>query len=194
MVVIGAALQKRLLDAAREHIGADGERLLRETAEREREIPLEKVEYAHLGALMASAERAAAPLAGRGTAFAIAADLDTLAADADAGLAGRLIGAVGKCLGPAAEPFLTNTCSRAGLVLDEIERNQLSQLAAIVRTEAAILLGEDSADAVAQAVQEAGESRPPGLVGRVIDIAREHAGAEGESLVRDLCHQRLELD
>jgi hypothetical protein len=193
MVVIGTALHKRLLDAAREHLGADGELVLRETAERELNIPLEQVQYVQLGALVAAAERAAAPIAGRGSAFAMAADLDTLAADADAGLAGRLIGAVGKRLGPSAEPFLANICGRAGLVLDEIERGQLPRLAAAVRTEAAILLGEESAEAVAQAVQEAGEARPPGLVRRLLEIAREHAGAEGEPLVRDLC-QRLEFE
>jgi hypothetical protein len=193
MVVIGTALQKRLLDAAREHLGADGEVVLRETAERELNIPLEQVQYTQLGALVAAAERAAAPIAGRGPAFAMAADLDTLAADADAGLAGRLIGAVGKRLGPSAEPFLANICGRAGLVLDEIERGQLLRLAAAVRTEAAILLGEESAEAVAQAVQEAGEARPPGLVRRLLEIAREHAGDEGEALVRDLC-QRLEFE
>jgi hypothetical protein len=194
MVVIGAALQKRLLDAAREHLGAESEGVLRDAAERELDVPLEQVHYGQLATLIAAAERAAAPIAGRETAFAMASDFEALAADADAGLAGRLIGAVGKRLGPSAEPFLSNICGRVGLTLEEIERDQLPRLATGVRAEAALLLGADTAELVAQAVQEAGDARPPGLVQQVIAIARDHAGAEGEALVRDLCHQRLELE
>jgi len=194
MVVIGTALQKRLLDAAREHLGAEGERVVRASAEQTLGTPLEQVHYSQLASLLAAAERAAAPVAGRDVAFAIAADLDTLATDADAGLPGRVIGAVGKRLGPSAEPFLVNICGRADLSLDEIERAQLPALAAAVRKEATLLLGEDVAEGVAQAVQEAGDARPPGLVGRIVDIGRAHAGAEGEALLRDLCHQRLEFE
>src|SRR4051812_37561535 len=115
MVVIGTALQKRLLDAARDHLGADGEAVVREAAERELTTPLEQVHYSQLPSLVSAAERAAAPIAGRAIAFAMAADLDTLAVDADAGLPGRVIAAVGKRLGPSAEPFLVNICGRANL-------------------------------------------------------------------------------
>ena len=194
MVVIGTALQKRLLDAARQHLGPNGEQILRDAAEQDIGTPLEQVTYAQLPALIDAAERVAAPAAGRDSAFGLAAELDVLHADAGAGLSGRLIGAVGKRLGPSAEPFLTNVCARLGLDLAVLDRTQLSQLAAAARQDAGALLGADTADAVAAAVQEAGNVRPPGLVQRIVDVAREHGGAEGEPLVRDLCHQRLEFE
>ncbi len=194
MVVIGTALQKRLLDTAKQHLGPGGDTILRDAAQSALAIPLEQVTYAQLPALINAAERVSAPAAGRDIAFAIASDLDTLARDAEVGLAGRLVGAVGKRLGPSAEPFLTNICSRLGFPLEEVERAQLPQIASAVRRDAGVLLGPETAEAVAVAVLEAGDARPPGLVSRVLEIAREHGGDAGEKLVRDLCHERLEFE
>jgi hypothetical protein len=192
--MIGNALQTRLLDAARRHFGPGGDTLLREAAQRVAGVPLEQVSYAQLPALFAAVETDAAPAAGREVAAAVAADLDQLAVDADAGLSGRLIGTVAKRLGPAAEPFLTTSCARLGIALDTVERSHLPDIAAMVRQDAGLLLGQEVAEQLAAAVEECRAARPPGLVDRVREIAALHAGASGEAALRDLCRRHLEVD
>jgi hypothetical protein len=194
MVVIGSALQTRLLDAAKRHLGPGGDSALKDAAEHVVGVPLEQVAYAQLPALLSAVERDALLVAGRQTAFAIAEELDRLHVDAEAGLSGRLIGAVGKRLGPSAEPFLTNVCAKLKLHLETIDRGHLPQLADAVRQDAVLLLGPEVAGQLGQAVEEAAGARPVGLSKRVVELATEHAGAQGEPVMRELCHERLEID
>lgn len=193
MVVIGTALQTRLLDTAKRQLGPGGESIVREAAQRAAELPLEQLSYAQLPALLTAIERDAPSVVGRDAAYGLAEDLDALHTDADAGLSGRMIGAVGKRLGPAAEPFLANVCGKLGVSLTGVDRAQLPQIAVAVKAEASVLLGEDTARALAAAVEESRSARPPGLVARIIDLARERAGAEGETFIREICHERLEI-
>ena len=193
MVVIGTALQNRLMDAARRALGPDAEPMVREAAPRALGVSLEQVTYAQLPQLLAEVERDAPRTAGRQVALSMAEELDRLHTDADLGVSGRLIGAVSKRMGPAAEPFLALVCSRLGVTLAEIDRTHLPQIASAVRQDAAPLLGTETALALAIAVDESRTARPPGLVQRVIDIAVEQVGPDGEALIRALCHDRLEV-
>jgi hypothetical protein len=194
MVMIGTALQSRLVDAARRELGPGGDTLLRETIERELGTSLDKLSYAQIPALLAAMEGSAAENAGQQRAAALAAELDRLHADADAGLSGRLIGAVGKRLGPAAEPFLTNVCTHLNVTLDAVDRGHLSDIARAVQREATPLLGDDTARALAEAVEGCRTARPPGLAARLREVARESLGNDGAGFLERLCHDRLEID
>jgi hypothetical protein len=194
MVVIGTALQTRLLDAAKRHLGPDGDTVVREAAHHVVGLPLEQLSYAQLPVLLTAVERDAPLAAGRQLAFSIAEELDQLHDDAEAGLSGRLIGTVGKRLGPSAEPFLANVCAKLTLQLETIDRGHLPQVAAAVRQDAALLLGPEVAAQLGQAVEDAANARPVGLSKRVIEVATERAGAQGEPVIRELCHERLEID
>ena len=78
MVVIGTALQNRLIDAARRALGPDAETLVREAAPRALGVSLEQVTYAQLPQLLAEVERDAPRTMGRQAAQSMAEELDRL--------------------------------------------------------------------------------------------------------------------
>lgn len=194
MVVIAIALQNRLLEAARRQLGPNGEVFLRDITERTAGTTLEQVSYAQLPKLFEAVEREAPAAAGRDSATALAEELDRLHAHADADLSDRLARALERVIGPAADACVGTICRRLGFAPEELDRAHLPEFAAAVEHEAAGLLGADTARALAAAAEETRRARPPGLGLLVAQVATEHAGEEGEQVVRALCHERLEVD
>jgi len=194
MVVIAIALQHRLLEAARRELGPSGEVIIGTVAQRALGVPFEQVTYGQLDDLLAAVEREALWDAGKAAALELAEDLHRLRIHADADLGARLVDIVAKQLGPAAAPCLTAVCTKLGLVLKDIERTQLPHLAAAVKQEAIGLLGAETAAALAGAIEDARRLRPPGLALLMIDMAVEHLGPDGERILREICHERLEVD
>lgn len=195
MVVLGTALQNRLLGVARRELGADGEATVRATAQRTFDRPLDQLTYAELPVLFAAIERQeSSPATGRDAALALATAIDGLRSGCDAGLGAVVVGLVGKRLGSAAEPFLVKICAKLEIRLDSLDRAALPGLADAARRDAAVLLGTDGADAVASAVLDARAVRPADLVAQIAGLAREHLGPDGETIVRAICRERLEAE
>lgn len=194
MVFIGTAQQARLFDAARRHLGPGGEALLKEAARTSFALPMEQLTYPHLLALLKNLESAAPASLGTPPAAALAKGLRALGAAPDRGLGARLIAAVAKKLGPAAEPFLETVCTRQGLLIATLDRHDLVPLAQAVKQDATPLLGEETARSLATAVLECGTARGADLAPQCIALATEHLGAEGEAILRSVCRNRLEVE
>jgi hypothetical protein len=193
MAVIGAAIQNRLLDLAKRQFGPGGDVFVCDTAQRAFDLPLAQVTHLQLPVLLATIERDAPMLVGNEIAGALTRALDQLAAEAEGRLSSRMIGSIAKRLGPAAEPFITTTCARLGLTPGTIARSQLPELARAAGQDAAALFGAELAELVTRAVLDSGTAMPPGLPARIVDVACEYLGPDGEPLIRRLCRERLEV-
>jgi hypothetical protein len=194
MVAIAAGLQSRILDAAAQHLGPSAGDFVREVCRRRLGTSFEAIEYSQLNALIRAIQADAGPLLGRRTADALADDILQLKADVDAGLSGRVVAAVGRVLGAAAEPFIRNVCAHLNLSLDAIDRAALPRLAQAAAAEALPLLGTETAEALQRAIERAATARPAAMVASIIGAANEHAGPGGERILRDLCRAKLEID
>lgn len=193
MLAISGALQARLTAVAQQYLGPDGAALLEAAAHQATSQPFAKVTYTQLPGLLDAMGRGATA-ADQTAAAALGDALDQLRDDVEAGLGGRIIGLVGKRLGPAAEPFLRRVCEHLGMTLERIDRARLPALAQAVRADSVALVGEEVADAAAAAVLEAGGARPKGLPAEVLRCATEHLGASGESVVRRICRERVGVE
>jgi hypothetical protein len=194
MVFIGTAQQARLFDAARRHLGSGGDATFKEVARTAFDLPMDQLTYAHLMTLLKNLEGSSAATLGRQPAFALAAAIRQLGGAPDTGLGDRLIAAIAKRLGPAAEPFIETVCKRQGLLIATLDKNDLVPLAQAVKQDAALLLGEDAASSLAAAVLECGTGHNPDLAPKCIALATEHLGPDGEAMVRSVCRNRLEVE
>ncbi len=83
MVVLGTALQNRLLEVAKRELGPGGDSVLRTSAQHACDKPLDQLAYADLPALFAAVEQASATPAGDGPALALGEALDRLRVECD---------------------------------------------------------------------------------------------------------------
>jgi hypothetical protein len=194
MVSIAIALQQRLIEAARRELGPGGDTLVRDLCQRALGCGIEQVTYAQLPELIAAVEREAPLRAGGAAAAAMAAELDRLRVHADADLGNRLVRALSQRLGPAADPCLVYVCGKLGLTLADLDRTQLPLIAAVIEKDGAALLGPEQARFVAGACEEARRTRPPGLALLLTEVAAEHGGPEGTSILQELARSRLGAD
>lgn len=194
MVFIGTAQQARLFDAARRHLGPGGDATFKEAARATFDLPMDQLTYSHLMSVLKNFESSAAATLGRQPAAALAAAIRKLGDGRDTGLGDRLIAAIAKRLGPAAEPFVETVCKRQGLLIATVDKNDLAQLAQAVKQDASLLLGDEAAASLAAAVLECGAGRNPDLAPKCIALAAEHLGADGEAMVRSVCRNRLEVE
>jgi hypothetical protein len=163
---------------------------VREAAQNVVGVPLEQVSYAQLPSLLGAVERDA-PLPPGGRPPLHSPRSLTGFTPTPGGPERRLT--VRWVSGSA----VSDRCQRLfklKLNLETIDRDHLPQLAAAVRQDAALLLGPDVAAQLGQAVEDAAAARPVGLSKRVIEVATERAGTQGEQVIRELCHERLEID
>ncbi len=193
MVVIAIALQERLLEAARRGLGAEGEAMLRATAQDGLATPFEQLTYAQLPSLFAAIERLPPRALGRKAATSLAGALSDIAATADTSLHTCLVETLTAYLGPSAAALLTRLYGSLDLAPTTVTRAHLPELAAAA-TEVSAFLGPDLAGSIAAAIEKSRTARLPDLVARVVQVAAEHIGPEGEGIVRRLCHERLEVD
>src|SRR3712207_6825217 len=145
MAVISIALHNRLLEIARCELGASGDHILRAAAQHACGVPLEQISYAQFGQLLIEVERAARPVVGTERAEALAGNIDGLRAVADRAFSRRVSESLGEHLGPAAVPFLSNTCSKLGLAPDAIGRSERARLTEGIWPEANPFLGAEVA-------------------------------------------------
>lgn len=194
MVAIGSATQNRLLEAAKRHLGPTGDDFVRTAARQALGVPLDAAAYDQMPRLFTFLEQSGAALAGKEMANRLAASLYELQREADPGLSVRLVDLVNKHLGPAARPFLVNVCTSLKLSLESIDSEQLPKLATAVHEQGAPLLGEVLATALAQDVRQAASAKPAGLARKIVDIAVDHLGDEGASMITALCRHKLEVN
>jgi hypothetical protein len=194
MVFIGIAQQARLFDAAKQHLGPGGESIVRDAARQILDLPLDQVTYPQLSKLLKVLEREAPARLGREPATALAAALLQMRSEAEVSLGPRLLAAVTKRMGPAAEPFLENVCSRHGLLMATLNKPDLLTIAQVIKQDAAVLLGDEAAQGLALAVLESANARPAEFSPKILALASEHLGPEGEAIVRSLCRARLEVE
>jgi hypothetical protein len=196
VVVISIALQQRLLDAAARELGAQGEMLLAEATGQLLNRPFESLGYDQLPNLFAALEREMAALVGRASALALADDLERLRLQADVDLSARITDALAGEMGAIAAPFLATLCRALDVEVDYIHRGLLPKLAARAETEAKRFAGDEAAAAIGGAIEGVRGLRPPGFVPLLLEIAEEHAGPDGEQILREICteHLKEELD
>lgn len=194
MVAIAAGLQSRILDAAGKHLGPTADEFVREVSRNRLNTEFHALEYNQINGLIKAIQADAGPILGRRTADALAEEILQTRADVEAGIPGRLVGSVGRVLGPAADPFMRNVCSKLDISLDAIDRSMLPIVAEAAGTEALPLLGKETAEAVQRAVERTAAQKPAGMVSSIIDAATQHIGPGGETMIRELCRNKLETD
>lgn len=194
MVAIAAGLQSRILEAAGKHLGPSADDFVREVCRNRLNTEFHALEYNQINSLIKAIQADAGPILGRRTADSLAAEIRQTKADVEAGIPGRLVGSVGRVLGPAAEPFIRNVCTKLGITLDAIDRTMLPMVAEAAAAEALPLLGKDTAEAVQRAVERTASQKPAGMVNRIVEAARQHIGPTGEKLIRELCRTKLETE
>ncbi len=175
MVVIAIALQERLLEAARRGLGAEGEAMLRATAQDGLATPFEQLTYAQLPSLFAAIERLPPRALGRKAATSLAGALSDIAATADTSLHTCLVETLTAYLGPSAAALLTRLYGSLDLAPTTVTRAHLPELAAAA-TEVSAFLGPDLAGSIAAAIEKSRTARLPDLVARVVQVAAEHIG------------------
>jgi hypothetical protein len=193
MVAIAAAVQTRILEAAERHLGPSADEIVRDVCLTRLGTPFDKLEYHQLGALVRAVQADAGAVLRQRTE-ALAADIRQLQEDIEAGIPGRLVTSVARLLGPAAEPFMRNVCSRLGFVLETIDRPRLPEVAREAATEARPVFGEDTAEALKGAIERAASVRPAGMEASIVEAAGRHIGPKGEAFIRGLCRTRVEID
>lgn len=193
MLTISESLQARLIAVTGQYLGPDGASRLEAAARAVSGRPLADVTYAQLPKLFEAIDRGAST-SDQAAAAALADGLDQLTGDVEGGIGGRIIGLVGKRMGPAAEPFLRRVCEHTGMTLERVDRARLPALAEMVRADSAPLVGDEVAEAAAAAVLEAGVARPKGLAAEVLRCATEHLGPPGEAVVRRICRERAGVE
>lgn len=194
MVLIGAALQHRLVDAAKRHIGPEGESILRTAANQAFALPLEQITYDQLPELFSNVDQVMLGSHGREAGAALARAMEGLWLEITSDISGRLVASVAKHVGPTAEPLLRRVCDSLNLALDTIDETDLPSLATRLVAETEGLLGRDVATTLGDAVLQANRVRPPGMVKQIVALATEHLGTNGPELVREVCRQSLELE
>lgn len=194
MVAIATGLQTRILEAAAKHLGPAANDFVRDVCRTRLSTPFEAIEYNQLTTLIKAIQLDAGPVLGRRAADAMADEILQLQADVEAGLPGRLVGTVGRVLGPAAEPFMRNVCDRLGVSLDGVDRATLPIIAEEAAAEALPLLGKETADNLRRVIERASGAKPAGMVARLVEVATQHAGPGGEAFIRDLCRRRMETE
>jgi hypothetical protein len=194
MVAIAAGLQTRILDAAGKHLGPAADDFVREVCRNRLSTEFQAIEYNQINTLIKAIQADAGPVLGRRTADSLAEEILQTKADVEAGIPGRLVGGVGRVLGPAADPFIRNVCAKLGVSLDSIDRAMLNLVAEAAAAEAMPLLGKETAEAVQRAVERTATQKPAGMVSRIVEAAVQHVGLGGEQMIRDLCRSKLEVD
>jgi len=193
MVMIGAAMQHRLLTAAIRHLGPGGDALVEQIAQETFGQPLPHLTHAQMAELLGVIEQRAPERLGQDVSRALATDLEQLQRDADATFSGRLIRAVHTYVGPAAEPLLRVICAGIGCELETASPRQVPALAAAIATHTAALFGTETAAALGSAVRDAAHTELVDLRPRILVLARQHIGEGGEEVLRRICRERLEV-
>jgi hypothetical protein len=184
-------LRRRLLEAARRELGPDGDTILCDITELALNAPLEEITYTELPHLFIAVHQGAPALAGRDPARDLARALEALHAEEESAMHRRLLDGLAAFMGPAAEPFLVNVCAGIDLDVAQITVPQLPLVAAAVERAGAIF-GPAHAASLGASVHTARAA--PEIPGRAVAVAISHIGPEGESLIREICRERLGKD
>lgn len=188
---IAGDLRRSLLESARRELGRQGEDTLRDITEQALSLPLEEITYAELPHLFIAVHQDAPVRAGREPAGDLARALEGLHADMEAEMRRRLLDGFTATMGSVAEPFLVNVCAGIDLDFARLTLPQLPLLAAAVERDGAIF-GQPVAASLGAAVESMHSA--PDAPDRLIAVATEHVGPEGEALIGELCRGRLGKD
>jgi hypothetical protein len=194
MVFIGSGVLSRLLTAAERCLGPSGESLLRTTALQTLTKPVEHLTFAELPVLLNAFDHTLRVQVGNEVARGLAATLDRLQSEIDAGLSTRLIGALFKRVGSVAEPLLRTTCTSLGYQLETVHASQLRVLAETLQASTVALLGREMADSLHAAVMDAEHRRPASVTKQLFEVARQHLGDNTEMIMSQLCREHLETE
>jgi hypothetical protein len=192
MVFIGTNTQTRLLELAKRQFGPGGDVILRDAAHETCNVPFEQITFLQLPAVFKAVERDA-PRVGARFAAALAAELDRLVSEAETDLLPRLHRAISKHLGRATGPMIEQVCARLGFLPATVNRDRLPDVARLVEQDTTPLLGAEVARALAMDILAAADATPQGLSRRIIDLAVDYLGQDGEAFLRRLCRERLEI-
>lgn len=193
MVAIAIATQKRILDAVGRHFGTASDDLVRDLCNQRLGAPFERLEFHQLGNLIKALDNEAGTMLAR-RADLLADDILKIQQDIVAGMPGRLIVSVSRLLGPSAEPFMRTACSRMNIILETLEKKHLGEVAKIAAADAKPVFGEETAEALGNAIERAAFVRPATMVAALVDAAKQHMGARGEAFLRDLARQKMEIE
>lgn len=194
MVFLGSAVQYRIQDAVKRQAGPDAERLLLDTALDLFDRPLDRLTYAEVALLLTTVERYAPERLGTQRVAAFVRDFDRLQQQIERGLADRLLGIVSRYTGAKAPALLTAAGERLGYPWESTTTDHLAEPADALAIEATALLADGVIETLAEAVRTAGAIQPADLSFRLIALATQHLGMDGESAIRRICQSRLEVD
>jgi hypothetical protein len=193
MVYIGSAVQNRLFATAKRHLGSGGDAIVIAAAQDAFDRTVDRLTFAEIPHLLQNVEPLARTQVGEEAAHALAAALDQLPVESDAGLNERLVAALNKSVGAAAEPLLRAACARLDLSFEAIGPDTLPDLADALHEGAVPLFGGATATQIRAAALEACGTPSGRLTAQIVALARSHLGDGGDAIIERLCREHLQV-